>query len=1356
MASLLRPRGSDSLLRDGQDSRGGLPPIVRANRAALLPLSFAQQRLWLSAQRMGVRKTHHVPLSVRLSGDLDSGALRRALDRLVARHEALRTTFVCKDGQPSQRIGDEGTGFALKDDDLRGRGDAERELQRLAIEESETAFDLEAGPLARGRLIRLAEREHALLITLHRIVSDEWSMGVLKRELCALYGAFREAAGDPLPELAIQYPDYAVWQRSWLSAERVQAQSDYWRGVLADAPPVMELPSDRGRPARQGDAGAFVALELDETLTAGLKALSRRRGTILFMTLTAGWAALLSRLSGQEDVVIGAPVANRRRIETEPLIGLFANRLALRLDLSGGLPVGELLERVKIKVLEAQQHQDLPFEQVAEIARPPRSPAHEPLFRVMFAWRDEEDARLDLSGLTVESLPTPYAFAKFDLTLSLSEARGRIVGGVEYDAALFDQATVERYGGYLRSLLEGMAADDERPVDRLPLLGEDERHRLLVEWNATDSAYPQDKCVHELFEAQAARTPDATAIAYEDLQLTYAELNSWANRLAHRLWSLRVGPDKRVAICVERSPVMVVGLLGVLKAGGAYVPLDPAYPAERLAYMLEDSAPVVVLSHSPARAALDRAMAGLTVRPPVLDLERDLGAMADRPVAHPDPASLRLTSRHLAYVIYTSGSTGQPKGVMIEHSGLCNYLCWALDCYAPFKEAIVSSSLAFDATITSIYTPLLSGGVARLLPERRDIDGLKEQVVEGREFALVKITPSHLELLGHWIFSQGGSTSVQILVVGGEALSSSTVELWRKIQSKVRLVNEYGPTETVVGCIFYDVPQQFVPSRVVPVGRPISNTRIYILDKHGEPSPIGVAGEIYIGGAGVARGYLNRPELTAERFISSPFVAGDRLYRTGDLGRYLPDGNIEFLGRNDFQVKIRGFRIELGEIEARLAQHPAVREAVVLAREDAPGDKRLAAYYTVRPDVVAPESAALREHVAMSLPDYMVPAAYVRLETLPLTANGKLDREALPAPESDAYAAQPFAPPQGKTEEVLARIFAAALKIERIGRHDNFFELGGDSLLGIGVIFEIEKAFDHELATGILFSNPTVEALAASLDRRGAMPEQISLVPLHTREPGAPIFMVHLIERDLARHLGRRHPVYGLSFGLAAVGAKRDADLPRSIESAASHYIDEMRSVQAHGPYYLIGHSLGGHIAYEMAQQLIKAGETVAFLGLIDSEAPDPALKLRRLPLGRVCLNLLRTPPKDLLDRINGRINKTSLVRRIKIKLLPTQSSFGARLQNVPATPYWPKPYCGRVDLFRATVPTVYLGHEPPPPSEVAWRRLALGGLNVHPLPGGHMHIVKDPTAALTANAIESVIDEMHSDQSNKFAWGNN
>ncbi|MEO8663578.1 MAG: condensation domain-containing protein, partial [Bryobacteraceae bacterium] len=627
-----------------------LPSISVAGRYEPAPMSFGQERLWFLAQLEGVTQAYNVPLGFRLTGAVNEDALRRALDRLVARHEALRTTFLSADGEPVQRVAPEAMGFELRKHDLRQDPDGEVALRRMTIEEAECPFDLEAGPPIRGRLIRMADSEHVLLITLHHIASDGWSIGVLTRELSMLYGAFREDRADPLPALAIQYRDFAIWQRRWLSGERLQAQSDYWTGVLADAPALLDLPTDRPRPAQQDYTGAFVALELDERLTAKLKTLSLQHGASLFMTLLAGWGALLARLSRQDEVVIGAPVANRDRIEVEPLIGLFVTSLALRLDLSGGPTVGGLVERVKARVLEAQQHQDLPFEQVVEVLRSPRSLAHQPVFQALFAWQNNDEAKLDLPDLTVAPFETPCRFAKFDLMLDLAESEGRIVGGLEYATALFDKETVERHAGYLRRLLEAMAADDARTVDRLPLLSQAERQQLLYEWNATEADYPQDKCMHELFEAQAASTPEAVAVVYEEQDLSYAELNRRANQLAHYLRELGVRPDDRVAICVKRSFEMVVGLLAVLKAGGAYVPLDPAYPIERLTFILEDTAPKAALTHGPSREALDGALAGVAEKPLIVDLAAEAPLWAGQPTGNPDPASVGLTSQHLAYV----------------------------------------------------------------------------------------------------------------------------------------------------------------------------------------------------------------------------------------------------------------------------------------------------------------------------------------------------------------------------------------------------------------------------------------------------------------------------------------------------------------------------------------------------------------------------------------------------------------------------------------------------------------------------------------------------------------------------------
>ena len=629
-------------------------------------MSFAQQRLWFLAQMGGVSEAYHIPMGLRLKGDLDRVCLRRALDRIVVRHEALRTTFVFIDEEPVQQIASaENSRFLLLEHDLREQGDAQAELDRVVKLEAEASFDLNAGPLIRGRLIGLAEDEHVLLITMHHIVSDEWSIGVFFKELSTLYGAFLRGESDPLPELEIQYADYAVWQRQWIEGEILQQQAEYWKAALKGAPVLLELPADHSRPAQQDFTGAFAELVLDEELTAGLKGLSKKHGTTLYMTLLAGWAALLARLSGQQEVMVGTPVANRGRAEIEGLIGFFVNTLVLRLDLSGSLRVRELLKQTREQVLDAQQHQDIPFEQVVELARPVRSLAHSPLFQVMFAWQNGIDDTLKLPGLELQAFQAaPHQVAKFDLTLLLQEEGNTIAGGIEYATSLFEQATVERYLGYLRNLLRAMVADDAQAIDRLSIMGEAERHRVLYEWNDTKAEYPVDKCVHELFEEQARKSPNATAVVFEGVSLSYGELNVRANQLAHHLRGLGVKPDSRVAICVERGLEMMVALLGVLKAGGAYVPLDPAYPTERLRFMLQDCCPVALLTQS----QLQSLFAGMGDTLPVVDLNAAAAPWQNLPESNPDPDAIGLTSEHLAYVIYTSGSTGTPKGVMIQHA----------------------------------------------------------------------------------------------------------------------------------------------------------------------------------------------------------------------------------------------------------------------------------------------------------------------------------------------------------------------------------------------------------------------------------------------------------------------------------------------------------------------------------------------------------------------------------------------------------------------------------------------------------------------------------------------------------------
>ncbi|HEX5727195.1 MAG TPA: amino acid adenylation domain-containing protein, partial [Longimicrobiaceae bacterium] len=1030
-----------------------------------LPLSFAQQRQWFIDQMEGAGAAYHVASRVRLRGPLDRTALARALERIVARHESLRTTFPAVQGEPEQRItpADE-HGFTLRDYDLTGCADVEGELRRLAAEEVAAPFDLAVGPLVRGRLVRMGPEDHALLLTMHHVVSDGWSIGVLYRELGALYAAFARGEGDPLSPLPVQYADYAAWHRRWVSSDAVEAQAEYWTQTLAGAPELLELPTDHPRPAKQDFAGASVDVELDEALTAALRTLSQRHGATLFMTLLAGWAAVLARLSGQDDVVIGTPSANRGHAEVEELIGFFVNTLALRVDLSGSPSIAELLGRVKERALGAQHHQDIPFEQVVELVQPVRSLGHSPLFQVMFAWQNAPDGTLELPGLAVGGGAAESDTAKFDLTLTLWEDGGRIVGSVEYATALFERTTVERHLAYLRRVLEAFVADDLQAVDALPLLPETERRLVLEEWSRTEAAYPSERCIHELFEAQVRLTPEAVALVHADEALTYAELDARANRLACHLRGLGVSLEARVGVCLEWSPELVVALLAVLKAGGVYVPLDPSLPGERLAYMTEDAGTVALVT----RAALaGRLGAGVTVRVDA-DAERIVAESGEAPVSGIRPECL-------AYLIYTSGSTGRPKGVAVEHRAAATHFRAMAGTLKIVREdrVLQFASSGFDVSLEQVFFPLLTG--ATLVLRGAELWSPTEfgQRVRSLGVTVANLPPAYWQE----VLATGALPEVRLLLVGGDALPAAAAVAG----DATHLLNCYGPTEAVVTATAFAVPDGF-PGRfagaTAPIGRPLPGRSAYVLDARGAPVPPGVAGELYLGGL-LARGYLGRPGLTAERFVPDPFATqpGARLYRTGDRVRWSAAGNLEFLGRTDFQVKIRGFRIELGEIEAGLRSHHAVRDAVVLARADAPGDTRLVAYLVGDAD-----AEALRTYLAERLPEYMLPAAYVRLDALPLTPNGKLDRKALPAPDGDAFATRGYEAPSGQVEQAVSAIWAELLGIERIGRRDNFFELGGHSLLAVRVASRVRQVLGVEASPRDVFERPVLADFARRLE----------------------------------------------------------------------------------------------------------------------------------------------------------------------------------------------------------------------------------------------------------------------------------
>ncbi|WP_255432611.1 non-ribosomal peptide synthase/polyketide synthase [Xanthomonas sp. JAI131] len=1054
-----------------------LTAIAVAERRTHMPLSLAQQRLWFLTQLDGASAAYHTAGALRLTGRLDVAALERSLQRVVARHESLRTRFVLVDGQPMQRV-DASASVRLRFEDL--RGEHNREALRTARGEALYAepFDLSADPPLRVMLMQLEDEDYGLYVVVHHIVSDGWSIGVMLEELSRLYTAEVEGAADPLPPLPIQYIDYAQWQRQWLADGQLERQVTYWREALAGAPTLLEVPTDRPRPPYQSFAGSALDVVLDATLTAQLKALSQRHGVTLYMTLLASWAALLGRLSGQDEVVIGSPMAGRNRAEIEPLVGFFVNTLALRIELGGEPTVAELLTRTRRRVLDAQSHQDLPFDHVVEVTKPVRSTAHTPIFQVMLAWQNQNEARLSMPGVATESLEQEASNAQFELILNLREQGEEIVGALSYMTSLFDETTVARYFGYWRRLLAGMTQDDTAAMARLPLLGAAERHRLLNEWNATERSYP-DTTVHALFEAQAQRSPDAIALSYEDgaggNALSYAELNRRANRLAHHLIAMGVAAEDRIAICMERSLDMVVGLLAILKSGAAYVPIDPSYPHHRLRHMLDDCAPKAALSHGQLTQTIAALAAASEAPFPVLDLDR----LSTQSHSDANP-SVAVSGSHLAYMIYTSGSTGLPKGAMNEHRGVVNRLLWAQDQFGldASDRVLQKTTFGFDVSVWEFFLPLLAGARVTLArPGGHQDPAYLVEMIEHCGITVMHFVPSMLQaFLTQSDLARCGS--LRHVKCSGEALPYALQQRFRAALPHAQLHNLYGPTEAAVDVTYWRCVDD-AHAGTVPIGKPVANTSVYLLDAHGEPVPVGVAGELHIGGVQVGRGYRNRAELTAERFIADPYSRDPRarLYRSGDLARWLPDGNVEYLGRNDFQVKIRGFRIELGEIEAKLAECEHVREAVVLAREDVPGEKRLVAYLTMSVES-STAVADLRAQLLVQLPDYMVPSAFVILPSLPLTPNGKLDRKALPAPDGAAYARRGHAAPQGHVEATLAKIWIELLKLDRVGRFDDFFELGGHSLLAVQLATRVRDALDVELNLRDVFEASELACLA--------------------------------------------------------------------------------------------------------------------------------------------------------------------------------------------------------------------------------------------------------------------------------------
>jgi amino acid adenylation domain-containing protein len=1016
---------------------------------------------------------YNVPVSLRMRGPLRVAALKQALNRIVQRHEVLRTHFAMRDEQPVQVI-EPALTLDLPVVDLRPLPYPQDVEQRILARETRRPFDLLHGPLLRALLLRLGDEEHRLTLCLHHVASDAWSMDVLGRELAALYEASCTGRPAALPELPIQYADYALWQRDRLQGEVLEQQLQYWRATLANAP-GLDLPTRGPRPTMQTHAGAWHLFRLSPDLTQALRQLTQREGVTLFITMLAAWNILLQRYSGQSDILVGTPISGRNRAELEGLIGLFLNTMVLRTDLSGNPTFLEFLARVRETALAAYAHQELPFEKLVQELQPQRDLSRAALFQVMLVVLPEAPLRRwRMAGLELEPARVDSTSVKFDLALSMNQDGGGMNSVLRYRNDLFEPSLIAAMAEHFERLLKQIAAHPEQRIGDLHLLSEAERHRQIVEWNDTASEHADESSVHELFEQQAERTPDAPAVLYERQQLSYCEINLRANQLAHYLRALGVGPEVRVAIHCRRNPSMVIAVLATLKAGGTYLPLDAAWPRERLAMMIDDAQPRVLLSESSLSGARPACAAHL------VRLDSDFALWSSYPNRN---LPWRSSPQTAAYIIYTSGSTGRPKGVVIEHRQIRNYMLGVSEraAFPPAARYAMLQPLTVDSSATVLYAALCQGGCLQLIPESTATDAAALMAYWKTEPPdCLKIAPSHLAAL------QAGADARHFvprrrLIVGGEASAQAWLESVQALAPECVIFNHYGPTETTVGVLMHRLPAGTTeePSGMAPLGRPMPNIRTYVLDRSSQPVPVGVKGELYIGGAGVGRGYLNRPALTAERFLPDQFSPepGARCYRSGDLACYRTDGSVQYLGRGDDQVKIRGYRVELGEIEALLARQAGVRECAVAARESGVGGVRLVGYVVWEVGTHG-SVRQLRESLQKQLPEYMLPSQWVELPQLPLSAHGKLDRRALPAPPDDAPNGQSYVAPGTPIEEVLAGIWTELLRVEHLGVNDNFFELGGHSLLAMRLVSRIRDTLQVDVPLQQIFAAPTVAGLA--------------------------------------------------------------------------------------------------------------------------------------------------------------------------------------------------------------------------------------------------------------------------------------
>ena len=1325
-------------LRQLKSAGSAAPQIERRAPGDSAPLSFAQERIWFLDQLEPENSFYNLHTCVSLEGKLDPEALRRAIESVVSRHETLRTVYAASDGEPLQIVRSD-EAFSLPILDLGDIPKAEVEKQALEILDREVnrPFDLSRDLMLRAKLLRLDASKHILALVTHHIASDGWSAGILIHEISHAYTSLCQRQKPAPAELPIQYRDFAIWQRERLGNELLEKQLGYWVKQLRGISPL-QLPTDRVRPAVQSYRGGTESARFSKTLSDGLEALSRREGVTLFMTLLAAFQSLLCRYSAQEDIVIGSPIAGRVRPETEELIGVFINMLVLRTELSGNPTFREILRRVRSTTLAAYQHQELPFERLVEELQPTRDLSRNALFQVMFSYQNTPRRKFTCPGLIVQDVEIHRNSAGFDLSLYVASNADGIGVTLEYCSDLFDAGTIQRMLGHFETLLEGIVKTPDCRLSRLPLTTGAERHQLLVEWNRTEFPYENTRRIHDLFEAQVQRSPKAIAAAFDGTQLTYRELDARAEGLAGYLRKLGVGRESPVAISLERSLEMIVALLGVLKAGSAYIPLDPAYPQDRLAFILQDSQASMLLTQQSLLPSLPSTFAGH-----VLCVDRSWEGFDS-----PGPAAPSAVSPDdLAYIIYTSGSTGLPKGVQVTHRAVVNFLGAMQEQHRlTCKSALLAvTTLSFDIAGLELLLPLTTGARVELASHDEAMDGSQLiRKLDSTGITFMQATPVTWQLM---LESGWKGNNRLTALCGGEALP---VELANQLLPEcASLWNMYGPTETTIWSTTHNVQAS---DKSISIGRPIHNTQIYILDTSLEPVPIGIPGELHIGGLGLARGYLHRAELTAERFIPSPFEPGERLYKTGDLARYLSDGKVELLGRMDHQVKIRGFRIELGEIETTLSQFPGIQQAVVVAREDFPGEKRLVAYVTSEPQS-APTAAELTSFLKTKLPEYMVPSSIAFLDEFPRTPNGKIDRRALPAPDLTQQTPEgAFVPARNHLERQIVHIWEKVLNVRPIGVTSNFFELGGYSLLAVRVMRQVEKVFNKKVPVTALFQHPTVEQLARFLKEESSLAPWSSLVPLQPKGSKVPFFWIHgeLSDSVLPQFLGTDQPLYGL------LHQGHDGKPARftNVEDIATHYLSEIRTVQASGPYLIGGYCFGGLVAFEIAQQLRKQSEEVALLVLVAPSRLEDDKSLN-IPLNE-SISVTREISRHMqeirglsapgafsyvFERARVRFDSAaSPIRKfVQDKLCKACLGLGFTLPASLRSPYILKMYFKAIDDYR---PDAYSGRvvifRPTP----AWRTLTTGNAEIREVQGSHTDILREPYVRAWAQELKMCLEQ--------------